>query len=204
MCRSSSLATSGALPGPLRAWLLLASSAELLTRRAPTSRSPTSISNNECAKRSSVCIALLLLIRDVCFKRGGVVLTGDFNKGAKRELPLVAPTVSVEFLHSRQPSGRRAFPGPLWWVTPLWGPRAEPHGDKWPESFGFVILPGSQSKWLIMKHGSFCVKPAELGLKPNDQTWHYEQWLYSKFASRKRRWDASPADSNSRRRNWFV
>ena len=40
------------------------------------------------------------------------------------------------------------FPGPPW------GPGAEPHGDKWPESCGFVILPSSQIDWLIMKHGT--------------------------------------------------
>ena len=32
--------------------------------------------NSECTKRRSVCIALLLLIRDVCLKLGAVVLTG--------------------------------------------------------------------------------------------------------------------------------
>ena len=42
--------------------------------------------NNECAKRRSFCIALLLLIRDVCLKLGAVVLTGDFNNGAECEL----------------------------------------------------------------------------------------------------------------------
>ena len=42
--------------------------------------------NNECAKRRSVCIALLLLIRDLCMELGAVILTGDFNKGAECEL----------------------------------------------------------------------------------------------------------------------
>ena len=42
--------------------------------------------NSECAKRRSVCVALLLLIRDVCLKLGAVVLTGDFNNGAECEL----------------------------------------------------------------------------------------------------------------------
>ena len=45
--------------------------------------------DDECAKRSSVCIALLLLIRDLCLKRGAVALTGAVNKGAEREPPLV-------------------------------------------------------------------------------------------------------------------
>ena len=43
--------------------------------------------NNECAKRRSVCIVLLLLVRDLCLKLGAVMLTEDFNKGAERELP---------------------------------------------------------------------------------------------------------------------
>ena len=41
--------------------------------------------NTECAKRRSVCSALLLLIRDLCLKFGAVVLTGDFNKAVERE-----------------------------------------------------------------------------------------------------------------------
>ena len=53
--------------------------------------------NNECEQRRSVCIALLLLIRDLCLKLGAVVLTSDFNKGAERELSLVAPRASAAF-----------------------------------------------------------------------------------------------------------
>ena len=45
-------------------------------------------------------------------------------------------------------------PWPTLGVTPLCGPGAQPHGDKWPESCGFVILPSSQIDWLIMKHGT--------------------------------------------------
>ena len=48
--------------------------------------------NNECAKRRSVCIPFLLLIRDLCMKLGVVILTGDFDKGAERELASSAPT----------------------------------------------------------------------------------------------------------------
>ena len=44
---------------------------------------------------------------------------------------------------------------------------------------------------------SFDVKPADLGFKSTDQTWHYEQWLHLKFASRKCRQNPSLADSNS-------
>ena len=59
-CRSSSLASSGMPHGPSRAWLLLATSAELPTSRALLHSSQDHISN-ECAKRRSVCIVLLLL-----------------------------------------------------------------------------------------------------------------------------------------------
>ena len=41
--------------------------------------------NSECAKRRSVCSALLLFIRDLCLKLGAVVLTGDFSKAVERE-----------------------------------------------------------------------------------------------------------------------
>ena len=47
---------------------------------------------NECAKRRSVCIDLLLLIRDLRMKLGAVILPGDFYKGAERELAASAPT----------------------------------------------------------------------------------------------------------------
>ena len=43
--------------------------------------------NNQCAKRRSVCIALLLVIQDLCLKLGAVVLTCDFNKAVEREAP---------------------------------------------------------------------------------------------------------------------
>ena len=42
--------------------------------------------NNECAKRMSVCIALMLLARGLCLRLGKILLTGDFNKDAEREL----------------------------------------------------------------------------------------------------------------------
>ena len=48
--------------------------------------------NNECAKRRSVCIALLLLIRDLRMELGAVILTSDFKKGAERELASSATT----------------------------------------------------------------------------------------------------------------
>ena len=156
------------------------------------------------AKRRSVCVALLLLIRDMCLELGAVVLTGDFNKGAERELPPGGSECERRVSPLEAAFSSVCVPWPTLGVTPLWGPGNELHGNKWPECCGFVILPESQREWLIMKHGSFNVKPAELGLKSSDQTWHYEQWLHLKFAGRKRRRDASPADSNSRRRSLFI
>ena len=47
--------------------------------------------NNVCAKRGSVCIAMLLLIRDLCTELSAVVLTGDINKAVERELPSWRP-----------------------------------------------------------------------------------------------------------------
>ena len=61
----------------------------------------------------------------------------------------------------------------------------------------FLVLPESQNQWLIMRHGSFDVNPAAIGVKPTDQTWHFEQWLHLKIVLRKRRGGASPADLNS-------
>ena len=83
--RPSCLSSSSSPRGLSRAWLSPASSAEPPTRRAPISQLPTSNVNNECARRRSVCSALLLLIRDSCLKLGAVVLSGDFSKAVERD-----------------------------------------------------------------------------------------------------------------------
>ena len=150
-----------------------------------------------------MCIALLLLVNNLCLKVGAVVVTGDFNKVVECE------ALSGDCGDRRISPLEAAFtyacgPWPTSGVTPVWGPGGEPHGNQWPECCGFVMLPESQIQWLIMRHGSFDVKPAAIGLKPTDQTWHYEQWLHFKFACRKRRRDAHPAVSNSRRRNKYI
>ena len=86
-------------------------------------------------------------------------------------------------------------------VSPMWVSGGKPHGRMWPECCRFVVLPESQSQWLIMRHGSIIVVvPASIGLKTTDQAWHYEQWLHLMFAGCKRRRDASPADSKSRQK----
>ena len=48
--------------------------------------------NHQSAKRRSVRIPLLLLIRDFCMILGAVILNGDFNKVAEREPASSAPT----------------------------------------------------------------------------------------------------------------
>ena len=81
--------------------------------------------NNECARRRSVCIALLLLIRDLCLKPGAEVLIGDFNNAVERETP------SGDFGERRISPFEAAFsnvniPWPTSGVTPLRGPGCEP------------------------------------------------------------------------------
>ena len=127
--------------------------------------------NTECAKRRSVCSALLLLIRDLCLKFGAVVLTGDFNKAVERG------TSSSD--GERRTSQMEA-------------------GHEWPDCCRFMVLPESQSQWLILRHGSINVILADVGLTATDKTWHNEQWLHLKFAGRKRRRDAFFADAKSR------
>ena len=83
--RPSCLSSSSSPRELSRAWLSPASSVEPPTCRAPISQLPTSNINNECAKRRSVCSALLLLIRDSCLMLGAVVLSSDFSKAVERE-----------------------------------------------------------------------------------------------------------------------
>ena len=153
--------------------------------------------NNECAKRRSVCIALLLLTRDLCMKLGAVI-TSDFNKGAEREAVTSGLTDQRRISPLEAAFNCANAPWPTSGVTPLWSPGGEPHGSMWPECCDFVVLPESQNQWLLLRHGSINVVPATIGLKTTDRTWHYEQWLHLKFAGRKRRRDVSPADSKSR------
>ena len=122
---------------------------------------------------------------------GAVILTGDFSKGAECEAS------------SGDCGDRRISPLEaaiscycvLWRTSDVYftmGPGGE--------CFGFVVLPESQNRCLILRHGSISVVLLSIGLKTTDQTWHYEQWPHLKFAGRKRRRNVSLADSKSRQK----
>ena len=97
--------------------------------------------------------------------------------------------VTAVFRFSRPPSAMLVFLGPPQAFRRCVALAVSPVATGGPECCGFVMLPESQNQWLIMRQ------------PPADQAWHYEQWLHLTCARRKRRKDASPADSNSRRRN---
>ena len=65
--------------------------------------------NNECAERRSVCIALLMLKRDLCLKLGAAVLSEDFrrSKGVHH-----SARASAEPPRWKLPSDIRTFRGP--------------------------------------------------------------------------------------------
>ena len=161
-------------------------------------------STTSASKRRSVCIALLLFIRDLCMKLGAVILTRDFNKGAEREAASSGLSDQRRISPLEAAFSHANIPWPTSGVTPLWGPSGVRHNGTWPESCGFVVLPGSQPQWLILRHGSINVVLASIGLRTTDRTWHCEQWLHPKFAGRKRRRDGSPADSKSRQKIYLV
>ena len=102
--------------------------------------------NNECAKPRSVCIALLLLVRDLCLKLGEVVLTGAFKKGAARELPSGGSDDQHRISPLEAAFSFAAVPWPTSGVTLLWAPAASSTGNKCPECCGFNKIPKSQNK----------------------------------------------------------
>ena len=158
--------------GLLKAWRLPEGSSGHPTRRA-TLLSRTSTSTTNALKSGRCAARFCCFIRDMCFKSGAVVLTGDFNKAVERE------TSSSD--GERRTSQMEA-------------------GHKWSDCCRFMVLRESQSQWLILRHGSINVILADVGLTATDKTWHHEQWLHLKFAGLKRRRDVSPADSKSRQK----
>ena len=96
--------------------------------------------NNECVKRRSICIALLLHIRDLCMKLGAVILTGNFNKAVKRETlsgdsgdRRISP-IEAAFSHAN-------IPWPTSGVTPLWRLAASPTAAHCPNAAGSLSCP---------------------------------------------------------------
>ena len=75
-------------------------------------------------KRRSVCIALLLLVRDLCLKLGAVVLTRDFIKGAERELLSRGADDQRRISPLDAAFSFAAVPWATSGVTPLWRPAA--------------------------------------------------------------------------------
>ena len=156
--------------------------------------------DKECAKRRSVCIAFLCLIRDFSSKLSAAILTCDFDKIGERELPAGASDCQRRISPLQAAFNHANIPWPTSGATLPWGSSGEPRGGTWLDCCGFVVLPDPQSQRLMIRHGSVNVVPANIGLRSEDQTWHDEQRLHLEFAVRKRRKDASPADSKSRQK----
>ena len=125
------------------------------------------------------------------------MLTGDI-KAVDWELLAGDPNGQRRLSSIEAAFNHASIPWPTCGLPLLWGPGAKPHGHKWPCTF--VVLPDPQCQWLATRHGSIDVILANIGLEPKDQTWHFEQWLHLKLAARKRRRDASQADSKSRQK----
>ena len=98
-------------------------------------------------------------------KLGAVILIGDFNKGAELELASSAPTDQRRISSLEAAFSHANIPWPTSGITSLWGLGGEPSGGKWPNCGGFVMLPESQTQWLIVRHGSINVVPATNVLK---------------------------------------
>ena len=158
--------------------------------------------NNECTKRSSVCTALLLLIRDLCMKLGAVILTGDFNRaGERKTLPgdfgerWISP-LEAAFSHAEIP--RPTFCG----VTPLSGSRRRT--QRWKHGLLVVVFSSFQTRKIIGLFYALSINVvlAVNGLRATDAIWHSEHLLHLKFAWRKKRGrDMFHADSSRGRRS---
>ena len=106
-------------------------------------------------------------LRDLGMKLGAVILA-DVSTW-----PLNVKTPSGD-LDERQNSPLEAafshtnIPWPTSGVIPLWVPGGEPRGHKWPDCCRFMVLPESQSQWLILRYGSINVILADVGLTATD------------------------------------
>ena len=117
--------------------VVTASSDEHPTSRSPSVTSPTLHSSDESAKRSSVCIALLLLIRDLFVERGAVTRNASWR-----------------FWRKPGPSARSGVP-PLQHSMTYFSAShrcrvaaANPTVENGLIVSGFLFLPETQTQWL--------------------------------------------------------
>ena len=61
------------------------------------------------------------------------------------------------------------------------------HSVKWADVFGFLKPPGSQRFWKV-KQSAFSIPRKSLGLRPTDQSCHYETWLLLDFVDWSKTW----------------
>ena len=169
--QSTSLARSGTLRGPSRAWWP-ASSAGRPTSRAPISQSPTftsttsASSGGPCASRSYCSSATCAW--SSALSSSLVISTRVSN--VKRQLAIL---VFAGSLRSKLPSVTPTSHGPLTASHRCGSPRRIQR-CKMVRLLWCVSLPESQSQWLHVRHGSVNVVPGAIGVKfygPNLAPW---------------------------------
>ena len=79
-------------------------------------------------------------------KLGAVILTGDFTKGAERELASSAPTDQCRISPLEAAFSCANVSWPTAGVTPLWGSSGEPHGCIVSRMFRFGHAPRIEKK----------------------------------------------------------
>ena len=144
--------------------------------------------NNVCAKHRSVCISLLLLIRDC--------------SSVQSRLPATSTRPSSGSSQLENPMDN-AVSRRLTWPSITSAPRGR-HSACRPCGAPVQSLTATS---VLTVAALLCSRPAvpvvdhapraNIGLGPEDKTWHCEQWLPIKFAGLKRRRDATPAGSKS-------
>ena len=137
--RSSSLANLVMLLALLRAWLLLASSAELAISRAPASRSPTSTSTAPVPEGGHRVVVVVVRTGPVSrAQRGGA--NPRLQQGCRARIAAWWLRIPASQLPARGSLQLSVRSWPTLESHPLWGPSDEPHGDEWPECCRFLIL----------------------------------------------------------------
>ena len=118
--------------------------------------------DKECAKRRSVCIAFLCLIRDLSSKLSAAIVTCDFDKIGDRKLPAGASDCQRRISPLQAAFNHANIPWPTSGATLPCSPYGEPRGGTWLDCCGFVVLPDLQSQRLRIRHGSINVVPASI------------------------------------------